>query len=154
LRAKARALGFDACRITSAEPLAHARENLSAWLAEGAHGDMIWMAETFERRIDPRALMRDAKGVVVLGFNYGPDADPLAALERPETGAISVYARHRDYHDVLKGKLKQLAAFLIAAARPEQADAKVFVDTAGVGKETDASVIEEWHTALATPLRL
>ena len=130
MRAKARALGFDACRITSAEPLAHARENLSAWLAEGAHGDMIWMAETFERRIDPRALMRDAKSVVVLGFNYGPDADPLAALERPETGAISVYARHRDYHDVLKGKLKQLAAFLIAAARPEQADAKVFVDTA------------------------
>ena len=130
MRAKARALGFDACRITSAAPLAHARENLSAWLAEGAHGDMIWMAETFERRIDPRALMRDAKSVVVLGFNYGPDADPLAALERPETGAISVYARHRDYHDVLKGKLKQLAAFLIAAARPEQADAKVFVDTA------------------------
>ncbi len=130
MRAKARALGFDACRITSAEPPAHARENLSAWLAEGAHGDMTWMAETFERRIDPRALMRDAKSVVVLGLNYGPDADPLAALERPEAGAISVYARHRDYHDVLKGKLKQLAAFLIAAARPEQADVKVFVDTA------------------------
>src|SRR5271166_4718115 len=120
LRAKARALGFDACRITSAEPLEHARENLSAWLAEGAHGDMTWMADTFERRIDPRALMRDAKSVVVLGLNYGPDADPLAALERPEAGAISVYARHRDYHDVLKGKLKQLAAFLIAAARPEK----------------------------------
>src|SRR5208282_240658 len=130
LRAKARALGFDACRITSAEPPAHARENLFAWLAEGAHGDMTWMAETFERRIDPRALMRDAKSVVVLGLNYGPDADPLAALERPEAGAISVYARHRDYHDVLKGKLKQLAAFLIAAARPEQAVVKVFVDTA------------------------
>src|SRR5271157_1908027 len=130
LRAKARALGFDACRITSAEPLEHARENLSAWLAEGAHGDMTWMADTFERRIDPRALMRDAKSVVVLGLNYGPDADPLAALERPEAGAISVYARHRDYHDVLKGKLKQLAAFLVAAARPEQADVKVFVDTA------------------------
>ena len=130
MRGKARALGFDACRITLAEPPAHARENLSAWLAEGAHGDMTWMSETFERRIDPRALMHDAKSIVVLGLNYGPDADPLAALERPEVGAISVYARHRDYHDVLKGRLKQLAAFFIAAARPEQADVKVFVDTA------------------------
>ncbi len=69
MRAKARALGFDACRITSAEPPAHARENLSAWLAQGAHGDMTWMADAFERRIDPRALMREAKSVVVLGLN-------------------------------------------------------------------------------------
>ena len=66
----------------------------------------------------------------MLGLNYGPSADPLAALSRPATGAISVYARHRDYHDVLKGKLKELAAFLVAAARPEKADVKVFVDTA------------------------
>ena len=91
---------------------------------------MNWMAETFERRVDPRKLMADARSVVMLGLNYGPEADPLAALSRPETGAISVYARHRDYHDVLKGKLKQLAAFLIAAARPEKADVKVFADTA------------------------
>ena len=91
---------------------------------------MGWMAETFERRADPRKLMADARSIVMLGLNYGPEADPLAALSRPETGVISVYARHRDYHDVLKGKLKELAAFLVAAARPEQADVKVFVDTA------------------------
>jgi epoxyqueuosine reductase len=91
---------------------------------------MSWMAETFGRRVDPRRLMPDAVSVVVLGLNYGPEEDPLAALARPEVGSISVYARHRDYHDVLKGKLKQLAAFLIAAARPERADVKVFVDTA------------------------
>jgi len=91
---------------------------------------MAWMPETFERRADPTKLMADAKSIVMLGLNYGPDADPLAALSRPETGAISVYARHRDYHDVLKGKLKELAAFLVAAARPEKADVKVFVDTA------------------------
>ena len=91
---------------------------------------MGWMAETFERRADPRKLMADARSIVVLGLNYGPESDPLAALSRPETGAISVYARHRDYHDVLKGKLKELAAFLVAAARPEKADVKVFVDTA------------------------
>ena len=130
LKARARALGFDACRVTSAEPPSHARERLAAWLAEGAHGDMGWMAETFERRADPRKLMADARSIVVLGLNYGPESDPLAALSRPETGAISVYARHRDYHDVIKGKLKELAAFLVAAARPEKADVKVFVDTA------------------------
>jgi epoxyqueuosine reductase len=130
VRAKARALGFDVCRVTSAEAPARARNDLSAWLAQGAHGDMTWMAETFERRVDPRALMREAKSVVMLGLNYGPEVDPRAALARPDVGAISVYARHRDYHDVLKGKLKQLANFLVAAARPEKADAKVFVDTA------------------------
>jgi epoxyqueuosine reductase len=91
---------------------------------------MIWMAETVERRADPRKLMADAKSIVMLGLNYGPATDPLAALARPETGAISVYARHRDYHELLKGKLKELAAFLAAAARPDKADVKVFVDTA------------------------
>jgi epoxyqueuosine reductase len=93
---------------------------------------MAWMAETFERRTDLRKIMPDARSVVVLGLNYGPATDPLATLSRPERGAISVYARHRDYHDVLKGKLKELAAFLAAAARPERADVKVFVDTAPV----------------------
>ncbi len=116
--------------MTSADAPTHARERLAAWLAEGAHGDMIWMAETFERRADPGKLMDDARSVVMLGLNYGPATDPLAALSRPETGAISVYARHRDYHDVIKGKLKELAAFLVGAARPDKADVKVFVDTA------------------------
>src|SRR5271154_5011002 len=130
LRGKARALGFEACRVAPAEAPAQARERLAAWLAEGAHGDMSWMAETVERRVDPRALMSQARSVVLLGLNYGPDGDPLAVLKRPDAGAISVYARHRDYHGVLKGKLKQLAAFLVAAARPAKADVKVFVDTA------------------------
>jgi epoxyqueuosine reductase len=91
---------------------------------------MAWMAETVERRVDPRQLMGEAKSVIMLGLNYGPDGDPLAPLRRPDAGAISVYARHRDYHEVLKGKLKQLAAFLVSAARPDEADVKVFVDTA------------------------
>jgi epoxyqueuosine reductase len=74
--------------------------------------------------------MREAKSLVMLGLNYGPSGDPLAVLARKDAGAISVYARHRDYHDVLKGKLKELAAFLVALARPERVDVKVFVDTA------------------------
>ncbi|HEX9169080.1 MAG TPA: tRNA epoxyqueuosine(34) reductase QueG [Roseiarcus sp.] len=130
LRAKAGALGFDACRVAAAEAPAQAGERLAAWLAEGAHGDMAWMAETLDRRVDPKALMDHARSVIMLGLNYGPDGDPLAALKRPNAGAISVYARNRDYHGVLKGKLKQLAAFLVQAARPEQVGVKVFVDTA------------------------
>jgi epoxyqueuosine reductase len=108
----------------------NARERLAAWLGESAHGDMAWMADGFEPRIDPRMLMPDARSLVMLGLNYGPSGDPLAALALKDAGAISVYARHRDYHDVAKGKLKQLAAFLVAAAKPRQADVKVFVDTA------------------------
>lgn len=93
---------------------------------------MTWIAETFERRVDPRSLWPEAKSVVMLALNYGPFEDPRAALERKDRGAISVYARNRDYHDVVKGKLKTLAGWLVAAARPDAADVKVFVDTAPV----------------------
>jgi epoxyqueuosine reductase len=95
-----------------------------------AHGEMSWMAETFARRVDPRAMMAGARSLVMLGLNYGPSDDPLAATAQKACGAISVYARNRDYHDVVKGRLKELAAFLVAAAKPERADVKVFVDTA------------------------
>ncbi len=88
------------------------------------------MADGFERRTEPRALMPGAKSLVMLGLNYGPSGDPLAELALKDAGVISVYARHRDYHDVVKGKLKELAGFLIAAAKPTQAEVKVFVDTA------------------------
>lgn len=90
---------------------------------------MGWMAETAARRASPRDLWPDVASVVMLGLNYGPAADPLAALERRESGAISVYARHRDYHDIVKGRLKELAAFLLKRAGGE---VKVFVDTAPV----------------------
>ncbi len=93
---------------------------------------MNWMAETFERRADPKVLWPQARSVVMLAVNYGPAADPLEALRHTSCGTISVYARHRDYHDVIKGRLKTLAAWLVAAARPEKAEVKVFVDTAPV----------------------
>ncbi len=99
------------------------------WLAEGAHGDMDWMAETAERRASPKALWPEAKSVVMLGVNYGPAGDPLAALADPTRGAISVYARNRDYHELVKGRLKQLAGFMLAG---RDGDVKVFVDTAPV----------------------
>lgn len=98
---------------------------------------MDWMAGTAERRRDPRALWGEVRSVVMLGLNYGPETDPLAVLERRDAGAVSVYARHRDYHDVVKGKLKELAGFVARAGAEAglggpASDVKVFVDTAPV----------------------
>jgi len=93
---------------------------------------MDWMARTLARRAEPRALWGDVRAIVMLGVNYGPHTDPLAALEHKSAAAISVYARNRDYHDVVKGRLKALAAWLVRAARPDAAQVKVFVDTAPV----------------------
>lgn len=88
---------------------------------------MVWLEETLERRADPRVLWPEARSAVVLAMNYGPDGDPLDNLTKPAVGNISVYARHRDYHDVLKGRLKEVAGLI---ARDTGADVKVFVDTA------------------------
>jgi len=93
---------------------------------------MDWMEETLERRTHPQGLWDEAKAIIVLGVNYGPEMDPLAALERPEIGAISTYARRRDYHDVLKGRLKLLAGWIAAQDVGEGAGFKVFIDTAPV----------------------
>jgi len=90
---------------------------------------MDWLADTAARRSDPRVLWPDVGAVVMFGFNYGPEAGAFDVLARPDRGAISVYARHRDYHDVLKGRLKQIAGGLVARAG---GDVKVFVDTAPV----------------------
>ena len=91
---------------------------------------MTWMEETQDRRADPRVLWSDVRSIIVLGMNYGPDSDPLETLEKPDRANISVYARHRDYHDIIKGKLKMLASWLIA--QKGEGDVKVFVDTAPV----------------------
>jgi epoxyqueuosine reductase len=127
LESRARALGFDAFGIAPADARPDLPAKLTAALAAGWHGDMAWMAETAERRGAPRALWPEARSVIMLGVNYGPDSDPLAALEHKSLGNISVYARGRDYHEIIKGKLKDLAGLL---ARRSGAEVKVFVDTA------------------------
>jgi epoxyqueuosine reductase len=129
IRDRALALGFDAVGFCRAALGPEARERLMAFLAAGQHGDMGWLADRAEQRSNPQALWPEARSVVALGLSYAPEDDPLAALSRPDRGAISVYARHRDYHDVLKGKLKHLAQFIAARFGP---DVKVFVDTAPV----------------------
>jgi epoxyqueuosine reductase len=127
IKARALALGFDAVRVAQPRSIPEAGPRFISWLAEHYHGSMTWMADKQERRISPQALWPDAQSVIMLGLNYGPDTDPLLTLEQKERATISVYARGRDYHDVIKGKLKQLAGF-IAAQSGEQV--KVFVDTA------------------------
>lgn len=116
-------------RVARPDAIPLASERLNAWLAQGYHGSMDWMAETAERRSDPQVLWPEVRSVVLLGLNYGPTEDPLAALALKDRASISVYARNRDYHDVIKGKLKEAAGFLAAKAA---SDVKVFVDTAPV----------------------
>jgi epoxyqueuosine reductase len=130
LREHARALGFDICRITGPSAIPDAPERLRSWLASGAAGSMDWLAATQARRSDPRKLWPETASIIMLGMNYGPAGDPLEALARKSTGNISVYARGRDYHDLIKGRLKLLAAWLATQAKGTKV--KVFVDTAPV----------------------
>ncbi|GBR73377.1 iron-sulfur binding protein [Acidiphilium acidophilum DSM 700] len=126
---RAVALGFDAIGFTAARLTPQHRANLESYLAAGHHGTMAWLAERTAQRADPAALWPEAVSVVALGLSYAPGTDPLATLAHPDRGNISVYARNRDYHDIIKGKLKHLAQFITARA---PAGIKVFVDTAPV----------------------
>ena len=129
IRARALALGFDAVGFAAATAGERARIGLARFLAEGRHGDMGWMESRAEQRGDPAALWPAARSVIVVGLNYGPACDPLATLDHPERGTVSVYARGRDYHDVIKKKLRVLAR---AVADDFDAEVKLFVDTAPV----------------------
>jgi len=126
---EARAVGFEAVGFTTPDAVPHAAGRLAEFVVLGRHGTMEWMAETAERRGTPQGLWPEVRSIIMLGMNYGPDADPLKLLEQKDRAAISVYARHRDYHDIIKGKLKQVASKIASRA---SADVKVFVDTAPV----------------------
>ncbi|MCH7832372.1 MAG: tRNA epoxyqueuosine(34) reductase QueG [Proteobacteria bacterium] len=129
IREQAHGLGFDAVGFADAEADPKDAQALSRFLADGRQGDMGWLNNDDGRRGDPKALMPEAKTVIVLGANYGPREDPLAVLSRSDRGAISVYAQGRDYHDVLKKKCKQLGRWI---ADNHGGAIKVFVDTAPV----------------------
>jgi epoxyqueuosine reductase len=129
LTEQARARGFDAVGVTRPDAIPEAKARLERFLADGAHGDMLWMETTAARRGAPTALWADVRSVIMLGMNYGPDEDPLAVLRERTHAAISVYAKGDDYHDLIKARLKDLARWLIANAG---GDVKVFVDTAAV----------------------
>ncbi len=129
IRDRALAIGFDAVGFCRAQLSPQARERLKAFLQAGSHGEMNWLESRSDERSDPQSLWPDAQSVIVVGFSYAPADDPLAVLSKPSRGAISVYARNRDYHDVMKGKLKHLAQFVAARFGCQ---VKVFVDTAPV----------------------
>ncbi|MFP1630320.1 tRNA epoxyqueuosine(34) reductase QueG [Zhengella sp. ZM62] len=129
LRREAVAAGFDAVAVTSPDSIPQAAGRLAEFLAAGRHGSMAWMAETAERRGAPGALWPEVRSVVMLAMNYGPAHDPMAVLSQGDRAAISVYAQNRDYHDIIKGRLKTIAGKLAARAG---SDVKVFVDTAPV----------------------
>jgi epoxyqueuosine reductase len=115
--------------VTTPDAIPAAAGRLAIAIADGHHGAMGWLADTAERRGNPAALWPDVRSIVMLGMNYGPEGDPLATLADRNAATISVYARNRDYHDLIKGALKRIASEFAARAG---ADVKVFVDTAPV----------------------
>ncbi|HEX2764250.1 MAG TPA: tRNA epoxyqueuosine(34) reductase QueG [Allosphingosinicella sp.] len=129
LRAEAEKLGFSAFGVARADCAPESGERLRQWLAEGAHGHMIWMEEKADRRASPAGLWPEVRSILSLGMSYAPAGDPLTLAARPDVGRISVYAQGADYHDVVKKALKALARWLVAEAGCEL---KVFVDTAPV----------------------
>lgn len=128
LLAEADAVGFDLVRVCRPDAV-DISADLAGFVAAGHHGQMKWLADRMAWRASPAALWPEARSVIVLGESYTPDEDPMAVLARQDRGAISVYARNRDYHDVVKKRLKRLGRWLIATAGGE---IKVFVDTAPV----------------------
>ena len=127
IAARAIALGFGALGVADATAPWPAGARLAQFVEAGRHGTMDWMETTLERRAHPRAMWPDARSALVLGMNYGPDRDPRALQAQPGLGAVSVYAQGDDYHELIKGRLKQLAGWVAATFRCE---VKVFVDTA------------------------
>ena len=127
--AEAQRAGFDAIAVATPDAIPLAPARLAEFVADGFHGSMDWIAETIARRSEPSTLWPEVRSIVVLAMNYGPDHDPRALQARRDRGAISVYAQNRDYHDVIKGRLKEIAGKIVARAG---GDVKVFVDTAPV----------------------
>ena len=126
-KAHALSLGFTDVKICRADEAWQAGEKLAQFVADGQHGSMAWMEETLVRRMHPTAMWDEAKSAIVVALNYGPEQDPLAILQRKSEAAISVYAQNRDYHDLMKKRLKHLAREF---ATKTGEDVKVFVDTA------------------------
>jgi epoxyqueuosine reductase len=129
LLAQARQVGFASVGVCAPTSVLELPERLAMFVAQGRHGQMGWMAERMGWRGDPLALWPQVKSIVMLADVYTPGHDPMAVLAQRDRGAISVYAQNRDYHDVVKKRLKRLGRWLIDQAGGE---IKVFVDTAPV----------------------
>ena len=127
LRKRAADEGFSAVKIAPATGNPETAEKLRHFINHDYHGDMDWLATTAERRASPGALWHEARSAIVFAMNYGQGIDAMERLEHKSSGIISVYALNRDYHELIKGKLKKIASWF---ARETHAGVKVFVDTA------------------------
>jgi epoxyqueuosine reductase len=126
---EAERLGFDRVGIVAPDAIAGAAGRFADFLDAGWHGDMAWLRAKADRRMDPRVLWADVRSIIVVAMNYGPEEDPRAVIGSPTLGAVSVYAQGRDYHDVLKGRMKRFGRWI---SDRTGAGIKVFVDTAPV----------------------
>ncbi len=133
LKERATVEGFVAFGIAPGKLAPAAGERLQQWLADGCHGDMLWMESRADQRASPDSLWPEVKSVIMLGMSYAPAHDPMALEGHHDRARISVYAQGRDYHDVVKGALKRLAGWL---AHEVGVGVKVFVDTAPVMEKT------------------
>ena len=131
IKAKALSLGFDFCGIAKADFLAEEAPRLEAWLTRNMHGKMGYMANHFDKRLDPRLLVDGAKSVVSVLLNYYPAHQPDSRLpESDEHFKISKYAYGTDYHFVLKDKLKALLDYIHTEIG--EVGGRAFVDSAPV----------------------
>ena len=121
--------GFSKLGICAPDAAPKTAERLRAFLAAGHHGQMAWMAEREAWRGNAAALWPEARSVIMLAESYTPQGDPLAVLAERDRAAISVYAQGKDYHDLVKRRLKRLGGWFAGVSG---AEIKVFVDTAPV----------------------
>jgi len=144
--------GFDQAGIMAASDMPDISARLDAVIEQGWHGDMDWLARNLDRRASPRGLWPEVNSVIVMGMNYGPIADPMANHGNADLGVISCYAQNKDYHDVVKKRIRRIARWL---ADKTETDLKIFVDTAPVPEKTLAQAAgigwQGKHTNLVSP---
>ena len=129
--------GFAQFGIMSADDMPDIAARLTEFVSDDWHGDMDWLARNLDRRASPKGLWPEANSVIVVGMNYGPDIDPRTLQQATDHGAISCYAQNRDYHDVIKKRIRRIARWL---AETSGADVKIFVDTAPVPEKALAQM--------------
>jgi len=152
IKNKALEVGFDVVGFANATTDKRLKINLNQYLREGRQGNMDWMAKNTDRRTSPRELWPQVNSVIVLGLNYGPAAPPAQALKHADRGNISVYAYGKDYHNLVKQRLKKVGRWLVET---HNCEIKVFVDTAPVMEKPLAQKAglgwQGKHTNLVSP---
>ena len=152
IKSRAYKLDFDDIGFCEAKITKEVSKHLKEFVLEGRHGSMNWIADTLDRRSDPKNMWKNAKTAIIIGSNYGPKSNPLKKLKNKKAGNISVYAQNKDYHKIIKGRLKNLASWIVSKTKGE---VKVFVDTAPLMEKPLAEAAGiGWigkHTNLVSP---